>query len=52
LERSFGQSHPTFFSYGFVTNEAYTEGQKDQHPDEKSGELLDDLAQASDLAQH
>lgn len=36
-----------FFSYGFVTNEAYTEGQKINIL-MKSGELLD-IAQASDL---
>lgn len=36
-----------FFSYGFVTNEAYTEGQKINIM-MKSGELLD-IAQASDL---
>lgn len=36
-----------FFSYGFVTNEAYTEGQKINILT-KNGELLD-IAQASDL---
>lgn len=38
---------PYFFSYGYVTNEAYTEGQK-INVLMKSGELLD-IAQASDL---